>query len=140
MDACLPDPKTILKHDRSTLDWIRQKTASIPNLRPLYESANNAILKFDSQFGMRVWLNWSVLHGHKGGRALQLHVGGLLERTHAAIDNMSYCICVIDEDGTRVLRKYHFDYANPEIRAKRSSPTFHLQYSGSLPSEIRDSY
>jgi hypothetical protein len=144
MDACLGDVTSLLANDRTTLEWLRDKTASIQSLRSLYQSADEAARRFSAAHGMGVYLSWNVLHESGDGGVLGLHVGGLIERKAADVDNMSYYLCISAEKKVggrhRVLRKYHFDYASRDTRARRRSPAFHLQYGGKLSPNMRDGY
>ena len=136
MDSCLQDYSRILQYEESTLRWIRNKTAKIPSLSHLNETATDAVYKFDKSFGMNVYLAWSVVHEGCEGRILDLHVGGLIQLEGDAIVNTSYYLCIIDDTNKKVLRKYHFDYANSTIRQQRRSSVFHMQYAGKLAPEL----
>lgn len=130
MDTCLANAPAIIENDRRTLDWVRNKAATIPSLHSLFASADESMRRFDSRFGTNSYLTWSVLHESGDGSVLRLHVGGLIQLLDNVIDNVSYCLCVADDEKKRVLRKYHFDYANRAVRGARRSATFHLQYGG----------
>jgi hypothetical protein len=139
MDACLQDTEAVLERERQTLLWVRNKATKIQRLFELSRSAEDACRRFDKHAGMGVYLRWQVTseeHNH-----FWIHVGGLIQVSDGAIDNMSYYLCVTRasdaSDVQRHLRKYHFDYANPRVRAKRRSSVFHLQYPGKLPGELK---
>lgn len=142
MDSCLQDARSVLQNEQRTLEWLRNKTATIPHLRDLYCSAADSLLRFNRDEGMQVFLRWEVLHTN--GDALDLHIGGLIQLENAVIDNATYYLCIAhghtDQSRSRVLRKFHFDYANSSVRGTRQSSVFHLQYAGKLPSHLRDRY
>jgi len=137
--SCMADLQALLGREKETVEWLRNKTATIGNLHELYLSADNALLRFRKQFGMSVQLTWPVTHESGGGRILWLYVGGLIEWRKGVI-NASYFLCVAaDVSGgskKHVLRKYHFDYAAPVGTRNRPHPVFHLQYPGTLSSEL----
>jgi hypothetical protein len=141
MDACLHDSAQVIENERRTLEWVRNKAATIQNLHDLADIASEACRKFDPQFGMNVHLQWQVPYDD---HIFDIHVGGLIKLADHSIDNMSYELCVTREiDGSgrhRVLRRYHFDYANKQVRANRTSSVFHLQYSGKLSPQIVGDY
>ena len=88
---------------------------------------------------MNVILRWPVMHESGGGQLFWIYVGGLVECCDGVV-NASYFLCVArdgDEGGPkRVLRKYHFDFADPAGQRTRPHPMFHLQYPGTLPPDL----
>jgi len=144
MDACLEDAASVLDRERQTLEWIRNKSATIYRLVELYNSAEEACRRFDTRAGMGVYLKWPVdLRGRRDDSSW-IHVGGLMHVRDGVIDNMSHYLCVTRGEASsqrqRVLRKYHFDYASRDIRTQRRSSVFHLQYPGKLPPELKGGY
>ena len=92
-----------------------------------------------------MYLKWQVARGGNRHAPFWIHVGGVIGvNKDSVIDNMSYYLCVTrdkaDSQKQRVLRKYHFDYASAESRAKRRSSVFHLQYGGKLSPEMQGEY
>ena len=144
MDTCLQDAASVLENERCTLEWVRNKTAKIRNLNDLFQSAEQAYYRFDASQGMRVCLKWPVLHEVGNGNVLWIHIGGLIELDNSTIENVTYYLCISrEEQGSgknRVLRKFHFDYANSAIRESRRSSVFHLQYAGELPPELKNEH
>jgi hypothetical protein len=59
------------------------------------------------------------------------HVEGDFEET-------SYYLAICDsENNNELIRKFHFDYANPKIKTEQPVPTFHLQYGGRLYEQLK---
>ena len=147
MHTCMTDLPAFLRREKDSLQYLRDKAATIGNLGQLYLSAANALVRFREDMGMSVLLQWPVLHEPSGGRILWLYVGGLIEQC-GNVTNVSHFLCVAQDapsgETKRILRKYHFDYADPAGKRRRPHPVFHLQYPGSLPpglaSELDDGH
>ncbi|MEA5402597.1 hypothetical protein VB776_06710 [Arcicella sp. DC2W] len=50
----------------------------------------------------------------------------------------SYFLALCDEQEQQLIRKFHFDYALPEITTNQRVPIFHLQYGGKSTQEMLD--
>jgi hypothetical protein len=134
MEACLDDVSAVLDREFEALKWLRSNSAGVRALKELYDSAEKAVFSFKKEHGMSAHLQWSVMHADDADAILEIHVGGLIELKDEAIDNMTYSLCVVRKTAQdkKLIRKYHFDYANRTIRASRRSSVFHLQYGGKL--------
>jgi hypothetical protein len=137
----MSDPSAFLRREKATLTWLRDKAVGMGNLHPLYLSAGQALLRLKDTIGMSVLLKWKVRHDMGGGEVLWLYVGGRVDLAGDRMTNASYFLCVARDaaEGRAryVYRKYHFDYADPAGKRRRPHPVFHLQYPGTLPSELR---
>jgi hypothetical protein len=132
------DTTAILQRERATLDWLRVQAGNLriaPN--GLYAAIDNALLRMKNLVGMNVFLCWPVPHDSGFGDLLWVYVGGVIEIDEDKISQLSYCLCVAkdttDNQPRRILRKYHFDYANPALKRRTPQPIFHLQYPGRIP-------
>ena len=141
MNTCMCDPDSFLRKERETLEWLKTKPWVINSSDPLYHAIEQSLLRMKNTFGMRVFLSWQVAHKSLKDSGLQLCVGGNVEIEDSKFSQVSYSLCVSrnmqNEKRRYVLRKYHFDYANPSSHRRQPHPIFHLQYSGTLPQELR---
>ena len=139
MHTCMADLPAFLRREKGSLQYLRDRAANIRNLQDLYLSAYDALIRFKEDMGMSVILRWPVIYGSDSGRVLWLYVGGLIESC-SGVTNVSYFLCVAEDASNgnrkRVLRKYHFDFADPTGKRRRPHPVFHLQYPGTLPAGL----
>lgn len=140
MNSCMLEPSTFLDREKATLTWLRDKAVKVASLYPLYVSAETALLRMDDAVGMSALLNWRVQRDNGGGEVVWLYVGGRVDLSGDRVTNASYFLCVTGDAPERqarhIYRKYHFDYADPSGQRRRPHPVFHIQYPGTLPSEL----
>ena len=122
MHTCMADLPAFLRREKGSLQYLRDRAANIRNLQDLYLSAYDALIRFKEDMGMSVILRWPVIYGSDSGRVLWLYVGGLIESC-SGVTNVSYFLCVAEDASNgnrkRVLRKYHFDFADPTGKRRR---------------------
>lgn len=53
-------------------------------------------------------------------------------------DINSYYLAICDAKEEQIIRKFHFDFALPDIKTLQRVPTFHLQYGGKSTQYIKD--
>jgi hypothetical protein len=144
IDDCYPPPDEIINCEFETLRFFMdnpfgyQELPILSNDANMYYSAHYYRFKKHARMQFSFESTFDIKVGGKKGIA---HIGAMIESKGSDnIERISYYAAIIGEteEGERLLRKYHFDYAPSVAIYRQPSPVFHLQYAGKLSPRLED--
>jgi hypothetical protein len=139
INSAHPKMERFKKNEFETLQWIftRKLFKDFPQLRSELEREYYKYKSFTEKdfktndFEFHAAFPF-VVEGREKQVILQAHVEGDYTIT-------SYLMAIADQDeDNNLIRKFHFDYANPIHKTNQPVPTFHLQYGGVVSDHLKD--
>ena len=129
----LPKPTVLINNELATLEFLKTNSTIYTKYWNIYKDAHH----FWSLAKARkdVFSFESFLDVNHDGRYLRIYFGTLItvgrSGTYSNLSN-HLTVCEGTQSPSKILRKFHFDFAPPKTGRRQPHPLFHLQYCGSL--------
>ncbi len=133
VDSEYPKPRDLINNEHETLQFILRNQVFRERFANLYSQASIATrghkknksdaLDFQSDIDITV-----------GDKAYKAHIGANIKSKSNHFEMVSYSLCI--SLNSKIIRRFHLDYALPEMAKDEISPIFHLQYGGKTKDSI----
>ena len=132
IDKGYPSPEKLKENELATLQYIKDSGVFWEYYSTLASDASLSFFKFQKAYSLNFASSLEICLDRKSGKMGVAHVGSDIITKDDRYEQVSYSLAICSKDNERLLRRYHFDYALPDVMRRQPHPVFHLQYAGGL--------
>lgn len=140
IDECYPEPQKILKCERETLGFLKDDHTVQSHFNDLANHAGIYYFKNKDSKGIPFRFESHFDISKKDWKGYANISSEIVTQDGNCFKSVSYNLTIYEnnETSSRVLRKFHFDYAPSRINYRHPHPVFHLHYGGRLSGELKN--
>ena len=127
VDSTYPKPHELINNEHGTLQFIVRNKFFQEHFPDLHSQASLASRghKKDKSNTLDFQSNIGVASKTK---SYTVHIGANIKSNGKHFEMVSYSLCISSD--SKIIRRFHLDYALPGMAKAEISPIFHLQYGG----------
>lgn len=134
IDEGYPSPGALKRNELETLRYIKDSTVFQSFYRTLADDASTYYFQLQNASSLKFVSQIDICLDPRSGKMGNAYIGFDIDSRNGRYSQVTYSLAIISKDRThhRLLRKFHFDYALPDVPGRHPHPVFHLQYGGGI--------